>query len=71
MEDKRRLENRITQLEEDLEEEQMNSETASDRSRKALQQVCVCVFVCDGMCVCVYVYVFYIVMESLLMRTLS
>ena len=39
MEDKRRLENRITQLEEDLEEEQTNAETATDKSRKALQQV--------------------------------
>ena len=59
MEDKRRLENRITQLEEDLEEEQMISETSNDKSRKALQQVTplclsvrpfvhpsICLFVC-------------------------
>lgn len=39
VEDKRRLENRITQLEEDLEEEQLSSETANEKSRKALQQV--------------------------------
>lgn len=39
MEDKRRLENRISQLEEDLEEEQMNYETANEKSRKAIQQV--------------------------------
>ena len=39
MEDKRRLENRITQLEEDLEEEQMTAETSNEKSRKALQQV--------------------------------
>ena len=39
MEEKRRLENRITQLEEDLEEEQMTAETSSEKSRKALQQV--------------------------------
>ena len=39
MEDKRRLENRITQLEEDLEEEQLTTETSSEKSRKALQQV--------------------------------
>jgi len=48
MEDKRRLENRITQLEEDLEEEQMNSETSSEKSRKALQQVQT--LVCDVNC---------------------
>ena len=62
MEDKRRLENRITQLEEDLEEEQMTSETSNDKSRKALQQVtpvcvcvcCVCVCVCVCVCMCVY-----------------
>ena len=38
-EEKRRLENRIVQLEEDLEEEQNNAETSSDKCRKALQQV--------------------------------
>lgn len=47
MEDKRRLENRIQQLEEDFEEEQTSSEIATEKSRKALQQVsthtvCVC-----------------------------
>lgn len=39
MEDKRRLENRIQQLEEDFEEEQTSSEIATEKSRKALQQV--------------------------------
>ncbi|XP_065898509.1 myosin-9-like [Dysidea avara] len=38
-EEKRRLENRIVQLEEDLDEEQNNAETSADKYRKALQQV--------------------------------
>lgn len=37
--EKRRLEARIAQLEEELEEEQGNMETMSDRVRKATQQV--------------------------------
>lgn len=37
-EEKRRLENRLSTLEEDLEEEQMNSEAAQDKARKAMQQ---------------------------------
>ena len=38
-EEKRRIENRLSTLEEDLEEEQMSSETAIDKARKAEQQV--------------------------------
>ena len=56
MEDKRRLENRIQQLEEDLEEEQTSSEIATEKSRKALQQVpidlCVHVHACGCVCLC-------------------
>ena len=37
-EEKRRIENRMSTLEEDLEEEQMNSEAALDKTRKAEQQ---------------------------------
>ena len=37
-EEKRRLENRLNTLEEDLEEEQMNSEGAQEKARKAQQQ---------------------------------
>lgn len=37
--EKRRLEARISQLEEELEEEQGNMEAMSDRFRKAVQQV--------------------------------
>ena len=37
-EEKRRIENRLSTLEEDLEEEQMNSESATDKARKAEQQ---------------------------------
>lgn len=37
-EEKRRIENRLSTLEEDLEEEQMNSEAAADKARKAEQQ---------------------------------
>ena len=37
-EEKRRLENRLSTIEEDLEEEQMNSETAQEKARKAMQQ---------------------------------
>ena len=32
------MENRLSTLEEDLEEEQMNSEAAQDKARKAIQQ---------------------------------
>ena len=32
------MENRLSTLEEDLEEEQMNSEAAQDKARKAMQQ---------------------------------
>ena len=32
------MENRLNSMEEDLEEEQMNSETAQDKARKAMQQ---------------------------------
>lgn len=39
LEEKRRLEARIAQLEEELEEEQGNMETMNDRVRKATQQV--------------------------------
>ena len=38
-EEKRRLENRITTMEEDLEEEQMNSESAVEKARRAHEQV--------------------------------
>lgn len=38
-EEKRRIENRLSTLEEDLEEEQMNSEAAVDKARKAEQQL--------------------------------
>ena len=38
-EEKRRVENRLSTLEEDLEEEQTNSEAAIDKARKAEQQV--------------------------------
>lgn len=38
-EEKRRLEGRLATLEEDLEEEQMNSEAAVEKARKALEQV--------------------------------
>ena len=38
-EEKRRIEGRISTLEEDLEEEQMNSESAVEKARKAQQQV--------------------------------
>ena len=37
-EEKRRIENKMSTLEEDLEEEQMNSESAIDKARKAEQQ---------------------------------
>ena len=37
-EEKRRIEGRISSLEEDLEEEQMNSEAAQEKARKAQQQ---------------------------------
>ena len=37
-EEKRRLENKLGTIEEDLEEEQMNSETALEKARKAEQQ---------------------------------
>ena len=37
-EEKRRLEGRLATLEEDLEEEQMNSESALDKARKAQEQ---------------------------------
>ena len=43
-EDKRRLENKISSLEEDLEEEQQNNEQSLDRIRRAHQQVR-CVYV--------------------------
>lgn len=39
LEEKRRLEARVSQLEEELEEEQTNSELAADRQRKATLQV--------------------------------
>lgn len=39
-EEKRRLEARVTQLEEELEEEQCNTELTNDRLKKALLQVC-------------------------------
>lgn len=38
-EEKRQLLNRITTLEEDLEEEQLNNDTAQEKAKKALQQV--------------------------------
>lgn len=37
--EKRRLEARITQLEEELEEEQLNSEMANDRNKRTTLQV--------------------------------
>ena len=37
-EEKRRLEGRLATMEEDLEEEQMNSESAIERARKAQEQ---------------------------------
>lgn len=39
IDEKRRLEARITTLEEELEEEQTNSETLNERSRKAIIQI--------------------------------
>lgn len=39
VDEKRRLEARITTLEEELEEEQTNSETLNERSRKAIIQI--------------------------------
>lgn len=38
--EKRRLEARITQLEEELEEEQLNGEMANDRNKRTTLQVC-------------------------------
>lgn len=38
-EDKRRLEARITQLEEELEEEQLNTEMVNDRLKRSVLQV--------------------------------
>ena len=38
-EEKRRIENRLSTMEEELEEEQSNNETTLDKARKALQQV--------------------------------
>lgn len=40
MDEKRRLEARIAQLEEELEEEQSNMELLNDRFRKTTMQVC-------------------------------
>ena len=37
-EEKRRIEGRLATMEEDLEEEQMNSESATERARKAQEQ---------------------------------
>jgi myosin protein heavy chain len=39
VDEKRRLEARIATLEEELEEEQTNSETLNERSRKAMIQI--------------------------------
>lgn len=39
VDEKRRLEARIATLEEELEEEQTNSETLNERSRKAIIQI--------------------------------
>lgn len=39
LDEKRRLESRVSQLEEDLEEEQSNSELVAERQRKATLQV--------------------------------
>lgn len=39
VDEKRRLEARISALEEELEEEQTNSETLNERSRKAMIQI--------------------------------
>lgn len=39
-EERRRLEARIAQLEEELEEEQCNTELTNDRLKKAMLQVC-------------------------------
>ena len=41
-EDKKRLEGRIGQLEEELEEEQSNLEILADKARKNGLQVCTC-----------------------------
>lgn len=41
MEEKRRLEARIAQLEEELDEEQSTAEIANERARKSTLQVCV------------------------------
>lgn len=40
-EERRRLEARIAQLEEELEEEQCNTELVNDRLKKAMLQVCI------------------------------
>ena len=40
VEERRRLEARIAQLEEELEEEQCNTELTNDRLKKAMLQVC-------------------------------
>jgi len=41
VEEKRRLEARIAQLEEELDEEQSTAEIANERARKSTLQVCV------------------------------
>ena len=40
LEEKRRLEARIAQLEEEVDEEQSNTELANERARKSTLQVC-------------------------------
>lgn len=44
LEEKRRLEARIAQLEEDLDEEQSNAELSNERARKSALQVDSCSF---------------------------
>ena len=48
LEEKRRLEARIAQLEEEVDEEQSNAELANERARKSALQVCcfTCVVSC-------------------------
>jgi len=53
LEEKRRLEARIAQLEEELDEEQSNVEIANERARKSTLQVCCGSFwnrSCEGSC---------------------
>lgn len=66
LEDKRRLEARIAQLEEELDEEQNNAELANDRARKSGLQVRLSELLanCAPLSVCRLLQLFYIVKTS-------